>query len=52
MCAARNRPKKGNEGDPQEVEGCVEGGQIGLGGHHSLDGKDERAELVERHTKQ
>jgi hypothetical protein len=27
-------------------------GQIRLGGHHSPGGKDERAELVEGHTKQ
>ena len=43
--------KKGNKSDRHRVEGCVEDGQIGLGGHHSPSGKDERAEMVEGHTK-
>ena len=44
--------KKSNAGNPHRVKGRVEDGQIGLGGHHSLGGKDEHAELVGRHTKQ
>jgi hypothetical protein len=44
--------KKGNEGDRHGVEGRVEDDQISLGGHHSPGGKDERAEMVEGHTKQ
>ena len=44
--------KKSNKGDRHGVEGRVEDGQIGLGGHHSLGGKNERAELVEGGTKQ
>jgi hypothetical protein len=50
--AGSQQAKKGNEGDRHGVEGRVEDGQIGLGGHHSPGGKDERAELVEGHTKQ
>ena len=43
--------EKGNKGDRYGVKGRVEDGQFGWGGHHSPGGKDERAELVEGHTK-
>ena len=43
--------KKGNKGNRHGVKGRVEDGHIGLGGHHSLGSKDERAKLVEGHTK-
>jgi hypothetical protein len=45
VCGSQ-QAKKGNEGDRHGVEGRVEDGQIGLGGHHSPGGKDERAKWL------
>ena len=42
--------KKGYEGDQHRVKCRTEDAEIGIGGHHSLSGKDECTELVEGHT--